>query len=57
MPLWVENEVEKLVHMLEGEEITEQILLETKTKLTDLGLGSMFPTVIDRLFDRTGEGS
>lgn len=57
MPLWVENEVEKLVHMLEGEEITEQILLETKTKLTELGLGSMFPTVIDRLFERTGEGS
>ncbi len=57
MPLWVENEVEKLVHMLEGAEITEQVLVETKTKLNDLGLGSMFPTVIDRLFERAGEGS
>ena len=57
MPLWVENEVKRVVSMLEGEEVTEQILLETRAKLTDLGLGSMFPTVIDRLFDRTGDGT
>lgn len=57
MPLWVENEIERVVNMLEGEEVTEQILLETKEKLTDLGLGNMFPTVIDRLFDRTGDGT
>ena len=57
MPLWVENEIERVVNMLEGEELTEQILLETKRKLTDLGLGNMFPTVIDRLFDRTGDGT
>ena len=55
MPLWVETEVEKIVNVLEGAEITEQVLLDTKTKLSDLGLGNMFPTVIDRLFDRTGD--
>ena len=55
MPLWVETEIEKIVNVLEGAEITEQVLLDTKAKLSDLGLGNMFPTVIGRLFDRTGD--
>ena len=40
MPLWVETEVEKIVNVLEGAEITEQVLLDTKAKLSDLVWGT-----------------
>ena len=57
MPLWVEDEVEKVVRSLENSELNEHVLAETRTKLSELGLGGMFPTVVERLLDRTGEGN
>ena len=54
MPLWVEDEIEKVVRTIESSEINEHILSEIRAKLTELGLGGMFPEVIDRLLDRVG---
>lgn len=54
MPLWVEDEIEKVVRKLENSQINESVLSETRRKLTELGLGGMFPSVIERLLDRTG---
>lgn len=55
MPLWVEDEVDKVVRSLEKSELSERVLTETRAKLADLGLGDMFPTVIERLLDRIGD--
>ncbi len=49
MPLWVEDRVENIVRALEGVELTAETLAQTKRQLADLGLGDMFPEVIDRL--------
>ena len=54
MPLWVENEVEKIIMDLEEEEISEHMLLETRERLSRLGLGSIFPTVVERILSRGG---
>ena len=54
MPLWVEDEIEKVVRKLDNSQINERVLSETRRKLTELGLGGMFPAVIDRLLDRAG---
>lgn len=55
MPLWVEREVERLVQRLEQSEINEEVLIETRSKLASVGMGDMFPMVIERFLDRTGE--
>jgi predicted ATP-binding protein involved in virulence len=52
MPMWVEDEVERVVSSLEDSEINEATLTETKNRLSELGLGDMFPEVVDRLLDR-----
>ena len=54
MPLWVEYEVEKVVQSLLEGDISEGLLTETRAKLSTLGLGDMFPTVIERYLDRAG---
>ena len=54
MPLWVEREVERIVEDLLSSKISEIVLSETRAKLSELGLGDMFPTVIDRYLDRAG---
>ena len=55
MPLWVENEVERVVRRLEESEISEGALLEARDQLSELGLGDIFPTVVERLLIRSGE--
>ena len=54
MPLWVEDEVEKIVQALENEEINAESLNRTKTRLSEIGLGDMFPEVVDKLLQRKG---
>ena len=55
MPLWVEYEVERVVQSLLESEISEGVLAETRAKLSTLGLGDMFPNVIERYLDRAGD--
>ena len=55
MPLWVEREVERVVETLNKSELSEQVLAETREELTKLGLGSMFPAVVNRFLDRAGD--
>lgn len=57
MPLWVEHEIEEFVSRLQNSEINEESLSEARAKLSELGLGGMFPTVIERLLNRVGNQS
>ena len=57
MPLWVENEVERIIVALQRREINERTLIEVRRQLSELGLGSMFPTVVERLLGRGGESN
>ena len=56
MPIWVEHEVEKVVQWLLEADIDEEILSEARAKLSKIGLGEMFPSVIERYLDRIGGG-
>ena len=51
MPLWVEDEVNRIVASLSTEDINAETLSHTKMELTQLGLGGMFPEVVSRLID------
>ena len=53
MPLWVEDEVDKVVASLAEAELNTTILSDTKRRLTELGLGAMFPEVVDRLLKQS----
>jgi predicted ATPase len=49
MPLWVETEVDRIVGSLTNVELSKEILSRTRQQLSKLGLGDMFPEVIERL--------
>lgn len=49
MPVWVENEVNRIVNSIQGKEVTEELLRSTRSHLRELGLGDLFPDVVDRL--------
>lgn len=55
MPLWVEDEVDRVVASLEEVELSADTLAETRRKLSALGLGDMFPEVVDRLISGSGK--
>lgn len=57
MPMWVEDHVDSIVRSLEGVELTAQTLTRTKQQLADLGLGDMFPEIIDRLIPGSGDST
>ena len=48
-PLWVENEVDKIVASVAGIELTTEVLSTLRRRLNSVGLGHLFPEVIDRL--------
>ena len=48
-PLWVELELNRIVESVQGKELTTEILAGLRTDLKSVGLGSMFPEVIDRV--------
>ncbi|MYC96891.1 MAG: AAA family ATPase [Caldilineaceae bacterium SB0661_bin_32] len=54
VPLWVEDEVEKIVNSVRDEDLTAELLATLKERLNLIGLGHLFPEVIDRLLP-TGE--
>ena len=56
VPLWVEDEVENIVNSVRDEDLTTELLSTLRTKLKLVGLGHLFPEVIDRLLpaDSTG---
>ena len=58
-PLWVEHELDRIVKSVQGKELTAEILAGLRTDLKSVGLGSMFPDVIDRVLpadNGAGEG-
>ena len=48
-PLWVEDEVEKIVNSVRDEALTAELLAGLRTQLNTVGLGHLFPEVVDRL--------
>ena len=53
-PLWVENEVERIVNSVRDEDLTSELLAGLRTQLNSLGLGALFPEVVDRLLPADG---
>ena len=49
VPLWVEDEVEKIVDSVRDEDLTAELLGRLRSRLTSIGLGYLFPEVVDRL--------
>ena len=49
VPLWVEDEVEKIVNSVRDEALTAALLAKLRTQLNTIGLGDLFPEVVDRL--------
>ena len=56
VPLWVEGEVEKIVNSVRDEELTTELLSALRAQLNTIGLGHLFPEVIDRLLPAHGTG-
>ena len=49
VPLWVENEVEKIANSVRDEALTADLLSNLRSQLQEIGLGDLFPDVVDRL--------
>ena len=49
VPLWVEDEVDKIVASVGEKELTTELLSTLRMQLNSIGLGDLFPEVIDRL--------
>ncbi len=58
VPLWVEDEVDKIVASVGEKELTTELLSTLRMQLNSIGLGDLFPKVIDRLLpaNDTGKG-
>ena len=56
VPLWVENEVDKIVNSVRDEDLTAELLARLRTQLNSIGLGDLFPEVVDRLLPTDGSG-
>lgn len=56
VPLWVEDEVDKIVNSIRDEDLTAELLARLRTQLNSIGLGDLFPDVIDRLLPAEGTG-
>ena len=56
VPLWVEDEVAKIANAVRDEDLTAELLARLRTQLNEIGLGDLFPEVVDRLLptDRVG---
>ena len=48
-PLWVEDEVDRIVNSVQGQELTTELLSSLRAQLSSIGLGYLFPVVVDRL--------
>ena len=56
VPLWVEDEVEKIVNSVRDKNLTTELLSALRDQLNLIGLGHLFPEVIDRLLPTSGTG-
>ena len=56
VPLWVEDEVEKIANSVRDEDLTAELLASLRTQLNAIGLGDLFPDVVDRLLPADGTG-
>ena len=52
VPLWVEDEIGKIADSVRNEELTAELLTRLRTQLQEIGLGDLFPDVIERLLPR-----
>ena len=48
-PLWVENEVERIVNSAQNQDLSTELLSSLRAELNTIGLGYLFPEVVDRL--------
>ena len=58
-PLWVEHALDRIVKSVQGKALTAEVLSELRSDLKAVGVGSMFPEVIDRILpadNDAGEG-
>ena len=55
-PLWVENEVERIVDLVQDQDLSAELLSTLRAELKSIGLGHLFPEVIDRLLPDEGTG-
>ena len=53
-PLWVEHELNRIVEWVQDKELNAETLTSLRTKLKAVGMGSMFPDVIDRVLPANG---
>ena len=49
VPLWVEDEVEKIADSVRDQPLTAELLTDLRARLNTIGLGNLFPEVVDRL--------
>lgn len=49
VPLWVEDEVDRIADSIRYQELTTSLLSDLKERLGSVGLGHLFPRVVDRL--------
>ena len=56
VPLWVEDEVDKIVNSVKEEHLSAELLARLRTQLNSIGLGDLFPEVVDRLLPAEGTG-
>ena len=57
-PLWVENEVDRIANSARDQDLSAELLSSLRAQLNTIGLGYLFPEVVDRLLpaDDTAEG-
>ena len=55
VPLWVEDEVDKIASSVAEEELTAELLSEVRDRLGRVGLADLFPQVVDRLLPEAGD--
>ena len=48
-PLWVENEVDRIVSSARDQDLSEELLSSLRAQLNTIGLGYLFPEVVGRL--------
>ena len=48
-PLWVENEVDRIANSARDQDLSTELLSSLRAQLNTIGLGYLFPEVVDRL--------
>ncbi len=51
IPLWVQNRLDDLVRQFSDLDLTKDALSDLRAKMKEIGLGRMFPEVVDRLVE------